>query len=366
MLIFYDMFNENNTKNVEHHNKTIGGSISDYDKIDLINKLMLDRRLSAGDIKVYIFLLNFNNLKYTQEQIAKELSLSRMNVSKSISKLIAFNYISIDKKMLGVSDYKVTEYQNAGISKTDSDSLLKLFNLESRGNDKIIDSEMIYIMTSWNNLNIKLESICEDVSNSKINTILSDSNSKLILFIISSDDKRIKAFRERFLDSLLEFYLRFANIYDESFLELYYTLLFKNEDVINLLNSKYFSIEDVMSCGDILHSNDMRVSKKFKQDSETRINKIDSMYRSMRDDDRFDNLELIDDLIYTIRRIDFRAKKFTMKEFLSLIYINNFDNKFERKIGVLFHKFAYIFNNELGEEFKRLNIMKREYDNKSF
>lgn len=364
MLIFYDIFKENSTKEVKHHSKTVGDSISDFDKIELINKLMLDRRLSAGDMKVYIFLLNFNNLKYTQEQIAQELSLSRMNVSKSISKLIAFNYISINKKILGVSDYKITEYQNAGISKTDINSLLKLFNLESKGSDKIIDSEMIDIMDSWNNFNIKLTSMCSDMSYSKINAILKNYNSKLVLFIVISDDERIKAFKERYLDSLVEFYLRFANIYDEFFLELYYTLLFKNEDVVSSLNSKYFSIEDVMSCGDILHSNDMRVVKKFKQDAENRINKIDNMYRSMRADDRFDNLELIDDLIYTIRRIDFRTKKFTMEEFLSLIYINNFDNKFERKIGVLFHKFAYIFNKELGEEFKKLNIMKREYDNR--
>ena len=111
MLIFYDIFKENSTKEVKHHSKTVGDSISDFDKIELINKLMLDRRLSAGDMKVYIFLLNFNNLKYTQEQIAQELSLSRMNVSKSISKLIAFNYISFNKKILGVSDYKITEYQ---------------------------------------------------------------------------------------------------------------------------------------------------------------------------------------------------------------------------------------------------------------
>ncbi|WP_207734752.1 helix-turn-helix domain-containing protein [Romboutsia sp. 1001713B170207_170306_H8] len=358
------MFKENNTKNVEHHNKTIGGSISDYDKIDLINKLMLDRRLSAGDMKVYIFLLNFNNLKYTQEQIAKELSLSRMNVSKSISKLIAFNYISIDKKMLGVSEYKIIEYKNSGISKTDTDGLLKLFNLESKGSDKISSSQMLDIMDNWKKFDKELISICSNVPYSAINAILNNPNSKLILFATYSGDMRIEAFKERYLNNLVEFYLRFANIYDEVFFELYYTLLFRDKDSMNLFNSKYFTIEDVISCGDILHANDIRVSKKFKQDTESKIKQIDEMYKYMRSDDKYDDLELIDDLIYTIRRIDFRNKKFTLEEFLVLIYINNFNTKFERKIGLLFYKFVSAFNKTLAEEFNRLHIMKIRYQDK--
>src|SRR5699024_10120485 len=128
-------------KTLIHTDKTRNGQISDYDKIELINKAILDRRLGATDTKVYTFLLNFKEQNYSQEEIAYELSITRMSVSKSISKLIAFNYISMEKQFADVSSYSIVEFKDAGICKTDIDNLVKIFNLDTKPSDRFtVDS----------------------------------------------------------------------------------------------------------------------------------------------------------------------------------------------------------------------------------
>ena len=59
MLLHSELFNKKSAKVLTHSDKTTNTQISDYDKIELINKAILDRRLGATDTKVYTFLINF-------------------------------------------------------------------------------------------------------------------------------------------------------------------------------------------------------------------------------------------------------------------------------------------------------------------
>ena len=60
--------------------------IDDRMKTELIAKVTLDKRLTAKDMRVYGYLLNFKDECLTQEQISDILDMSRSNINKSIEK----------------------------------------------------------------------------------------------------------------------------------------------------------------------------------------------------------------------------------------------------------------------------------------
>lgn len=366
MIILNDLFARNRINEIENNGNSNTVTISDSDKVELINRIMLDKRLSAGDMKVYIFLLSYSKLGYTQEEIAIALSVSRVNVSKSISRLIAFNYISIEKKLLGVSEYSIVPKLSSGISNVDIDSLVRLFNQDLKGEDKIDDIESQEILNEWNELKSNLIDKCKNISNETIEDILKSNNAKLILFVVNSGRASVKAFRERYLDSTINFYIWAGLLNDEFFFETYYTLLSQDTTAMKMLNGKYFSLGDVMACGNILHANDTRVLNKFKNDTKSKIEVLDDMCMKMRDDSKYEDLNLIDDLIYVYRRLNLSAKKYTLTEFLSLIYLHGFDDKFSSKTGMLFYKFVNIFDTDLAKEFGNMYRMKNEYNNRRF
>lgn len=69
-------------------------TINNDEKIALINRVVMDRRLSAVETRVYTHLLNCN-CNCTQEMIGEDLEISRITVNRSLSRLKALRYIDI-------------------------------------------------------------------------------------------------------------------------------------------------------------------------------------------------------------------------------------------------------------------------------
>lgn len=69
-------------------------AITNDEKIALINRVVMDRRLSAVETRVYTHLLNCN-YNCTQEMIGEDLEISRVTVNRSLSRLKALGYIDI-------------------------------------------------------------------------------------------------------------------------------------------------------------------------------------------------------------------------------------------------------------------------------
>lgn len=83
------------------YSKKINDDINDEEKQDmsaeekmkLIARATLDRRLNTRDLKLYNYVMSFEYLSYTQEEISEMLDISRSNINKSLEKLASFNYI---------------------------------------------------------------------------------------------------------------------------------------------------------------------------------------------------------------------------------------------------------------------------------
>lgn len=168
--------------------------ISEQDRLDLIGQALLDERLSGIDTKLYIFLLNFENKGYRQEDLANILSLTRVSVNKSISKLLAFNYISVQKGRRTVTEYNITPLDSADVPSFD------------------IDEE-------WNNFKYtKLTDISNiDVKIAK--SLFNNNLYKFLLFTATCDDFRVVKFKEKCLESFIRFYNKFVSTFDEELLK---------------------------------------------------------------------------------------------------------------------------------------------------
>ena len=111
--------------------------IDDRMKVELISKVTLDKRLTAKDIRVYGYLLNFRSECLTQEQIADILDMSRSNINKSIEKLTALNYIEkiSSSNWREVTTYKIVPYYNAGITWSSPNEIIRLLNVINKEKD---------------------------------------------------------------------------------------------------------------------------------------------------------------------------------------------------------------------------------------
>ena len=353
MIIYTSLNSEKDIRELEHFEKTSNNQISDFDKSELINRIVLDKRLTAGDIRVYIFLLNFSSENYTQEEIAQALSMSRMNISRSIKKLVALNYLSIDKEMLKTATYNLVGYKEAGIIKVNIENLIKLFNLTLKDNKKIEYSEL---ENNWNNFNNVIRGMDLHISKNAIESILSIDSLKLILFIAYANTDYIKTFKENYLNEMIGFYDKFALRLDESFLEVFYNIVSEG------IKNKEYSIDEIISAVGIPHSNDTKVVKRFKEDMKNKIYTWNSIYHSILNSDYMKEVEFPEELEYINRTIDLNSKKYTLNEFLTIVYMSKLEHEFEEKVNMLFLKFTRIFNENLFNDF----ILSRNMINKFY
>lgn len=351
MLLNSELFNKKSAKTLIHTDKTSDGQISDYDKIEPINKAILDRRLGATDTKVYTFLLNFKDQNYSQEEIAYELAIARMSVNKSLSKLIAFNYISMEKQFADVSSYSIVEFKDAGICKTDIDNLVKIFNLDTKPSDRFtVDSinpelKIDKLKDSWNNFNNELKECSTDITSHAIKSILSDDNYKLVLFIAKSKNKTIKAFKEKYLESIIRFYNKFANLWDEEFFLIYYKML--SNEFNQMKSKKEYTIEDIMFYTGIPHASAKRVSNKFREELLSKLSNFKNNYEELLFNMDKHEIDLPENIYNIARKIHYSDKKFSLEEMLVIAIILNFSTKFEEKIDAdLYNDYVLFINNK--------------------
>lgn len=355
MLLNSELFNNKSANSLIHTDKTCNGNISDYDKIELINKAILDRRLGATDTKVYTFLLNFKDQNYSQEEIAYELAITRMSVSKSISKLIAFNYISMEKQFADVSSHSIVEYKDSGICKTNIDNLVKIFNLDTKPSDRFttnsINPELKIdnLKDSWNNFNNELKACGIDVSSQAVKSILSNDNYKLVLFIAKSKNETIKAFKDRYFESTIRFYNKFAGLWDEEFFIIYYKML--SSEFNQTKSNKEYSIEDIMFYAQIPHSSDKRVSNKFREELLVKLSNFKNNYEGLLRTIDEHEIDLPESIYNIARRIHYSDTKFSLEDMLVIAIVLNFTNKFEEKIGTLFHSLLENIDTELYNDY---------------
>lgn len=143
--------------------------IDDRMKAELIVKVTLDKRLTAKDMRVYGYLLNFKDECLTQEQIADILDMSRSNINKSIEKLTALNYIEkiSSSNWREVTTYKIVPYYDAGITYGSANEIIRLLNVINKekgirrlnyvSNEE--DREYRSILNELTNKVVKLEKI---------------------------------------------------------------------------------------------------------------------------------------------------------------------------------------------------------------
>ena len=111
--------------------------IDDRMKTELIAKVTLDKRLTAKDMRVYGYLLNFKDECLTQEQISDILDMSRSNINKSIEKLTALNYIEkiSSSNWREVTTYEIVPYHNSGITWSSPNEIIRLLNVINKEKD---------------------------------------------------------------------------------------------------------------------------------------------------------------------------------------------------------------------------------------
>lgn len=104
--------------------------VSPISKVELMARATLDKRLNARDLKVYSYVMHFEYLCNTQEEIADILDISRSNINKSLEKLTVFRYIDKikPKKQSERISYNLV-LENAGIALVTAEDVIRLVNV---------------------------------------------------------------------------------------------------------------------------------------------------------------------------------------------------------------------------------------------
>ena len=336
--------------------------ISEQDRLDLIGQALLDERLSGIDTKLYMFLLNFENKGYRQEDLANILSLTRVSVNKSISKLLAFNYISTQKGRRTVTEYTITPLGNAGVSSFDIDSIKSLYQLESKTSE-YFGKDNFDIEEEWNSFKyIKLTTV-SNIDTQIAKSLFNNNTYKFLLFTATCNDFRVIKFKEKYLESFIRFYNKFVSTFNKEFYEAYYYL--KKEDLISIKDCREqgYYIEDIMRLFDIPNSSDKAIVNKFKDNLISKIDDFIKAYNYALDKD-IDTPEELKVLLNRLKDRLNHTKQFTLEEMLLIAYIGGYKYKVQEKLSVVFEKFVMIINEDLLKEMNVFSDMLNKYRNR--
>lgn len=336
--------------------------ISEQDRLDLIGQVILDERLSGIDSKLYIFLLNFENKGYRQEDLANIVSLTRVSVNKSISKLLAFNYISTQKGRRTVTEYKITPLSEAGVPVLDIDSIKSLYQLEVKTSE-YFGKDNFDIEEEWNNFNYLSLTNISDIDTQKAKSLFNNNTYKFLLFTATCNDFRVVKFKEKYLESFIRFYNKFVSTFDEEFYEAYYC--FKKQELLSIKDSREqgYYIEDIMRLFDIPNSSDKAVVAKFKDSLVSRIDNFIKAYNYALDKD-IDTPEELRVLLNRLKDRLSHTKLFTLEEMLLTSYIGGYKSKVQEKLSIVFEKFIMIIDEKLLKDINIANDMLYKYNNR--
>ena len=132
------------------------------ERMQLIAKATLDKRLNARDLKLYNYIVCYEYLGFTQEQISELLDLSRSNINKSLEKLASFNYI--EKKDIRLEDenkrkrmkYVAKRIDSTGFIGYFPDDIIRVLNVSN-----VSDSKLKYYYCSMENYHSYVNAIDE-------------------------------------------------------------------------------------------------------------------------------------------------------------------------------------------------------------
>ena len=362
MLLLNETLESKNSLRLLDNIELNKNGISEQDRIDLIGQVLLDERLSGIDTKLYIFLLNFENRGYRQEDLANILSLTRVSVNKSISKLLAFNYISTQKGRRTVTEYKITPLNSAGVSSFDIDSIKSLYQLEVK-TSQYFGKDNFNIEEEWNNFKYLNLTNISNMDTQIAKSLFKNNLYKFLLFTATCNDFRVVKFKEKYLESFIRFYTKFISILDEEFYEAYYT--FKRDELTKIKDSREqgYYIEGIMKLFDIPNSSDKNVVVKFKDNLTAKIDDFDKAYNYALDKD-IDTPEELKILLNRLKDRLKHTKQFTLEEMLLIAYVGGYKYKIQEKLSVVFEKFVMIINEDLLKEMNVASDMLNKYRNR--
>ena len=137
LAVINSVLNNHGTNNSDTDDKE-NKQITIEEKMQLIARATLDRRLNTRDLKLYNYVMTFEFLGYTQEEIGDMLDLSRSNINKSFEKLASFNYIKKVQLKKGIKQmaYELKGLDDAGIIKPNADEVIRILNIANAQDTK--------------------------------------------------------------------------------------------------------------------------------------------------------------------------------------------------------------------------------------
>lgn len=156
-MIFLDINKDFSKMLIDNVNNDEKQDLTAEERMQLIAKATLDKRLNARDLKLYNYIICYEYLGFTQEEISELLDLSRSNINKSLEKLAAFNYIEKKEVEAEYETRKKMTYIPKGLGQTgfiscSSDAIIRALNVSN-----VMDSKLKYNYCSVEELkNFKL------------------------------------------------------------------------------------------------------------------------------------------------------------------------------------------------------------------
>lgn len=345
--------------------KRVEDEITLEDKMLLLARAMTDRRLSARDLKIYMFLMNISAEDYTQEEIADFLNLTRVNINKSISKLCLLNYIDKDRddtysKMrytilsenIGVvSSLKVLDIDKAKtVDKLTKDDLNALFEERALLKEKLLDNIIEFDL---------------DMPENKIDALLKDEASELLLFLASTENEKASYFKDKYLENTIKFSLKYDVINDKTLFMKFYCMLTK---------SKNYTLDDLMMVNGIAHR-DTSIARgyftnlvdvmldEYRWTVETLLsfNNVEKERFERNENSRYIDIEF-SDMFDSLLEVNISQKVFSEEEFLFLVFILECFSKFKIiSYGIDLEEYIKIKAGWLNEELDKVQRLKFVY-----
>ena len=110
-----------------------------------------------------------------------------------------------------------------------------------------------------------------------------------------------------------------------------------SNEINQMKSNKEYAIEDIMFYAGIPHASDKRVSNKFREDLLIKLSNFKDNYEELLSNMDKHEIDLPESIYNIARRIHYSDKNFSLEDILVIAMLLNFTNKFEEKIGTLFH-----------------------------
>lgn len=318
-------------------NNFFNKEIDNNTKILLLNRAMMDRRLNAKDLKLFLFLLNGATHGYTQEQIGDILDMARVNINRSSVKLETFGYIQKNQE----SPCKAIEYD----IETDLNEsglyipFILCANLEKTNKEERINEDDIK----------KLEkelSLIEDTVRERINgivtidkyildSILSDDKLRMLLFILCSENPKLEYFQKKYLKNTFIMIINNHNFnYKEEFIQIYYAC----EDEVN----NEYTYNDLMLLLGDEHRDVLVNIHKRKDDLINLHTSTYSIIEKMLDIATSLEILELEPLKRVLDSLNIDAKRLKESEILVLLHLKDAQKNFKEYIGIELEKYIKI------------------------